>query len=118
MVMPNHEAIYLIDTGDEIVWCDDPTPSPGMSKKDAIPYVREDVVEKQRLSDKHKGMKVSCSGLLVRLANGSKIRQDQRWMLGEMYKHLEEMGKRFYAGDIKAVDEFLQLYCLDGDRPA
>ncbi len=35
---------------------------------------------------------------------------------GEMLNHLEELGQRFYAGDIKVVDEFLQLYALDKYR--
>ena len=39
-------------------------------------------------------------------------------MVGEMLKHLQEVGRRFYAGDIKVVDEFLQLYCLDENRPS
>ena len=34
-----------------------------------------------------------------------------------MLKHLDEMADRYYAGDIAAVDEFLQLYCLDEKRP-
>jgi len=29
-----------------------------------------------------------------------------------MARHLEEMGRRYYAGDVAAVDEFLQLYCI------
>lgn len=69
------------------------------------------------LSGKHKGMRVDYSGLIGRIARGCKVREDQRFMLGELEKHLEEMAKRFYSGDIKVVDEFLQLYCLDGERP-
>lgn len=69
------------------------------------------------LAKKHKGLRVDHSGLLERLANGCKIRPDQRYMLGELDKHLVEMGKKFYEGEISIVDEFLQLYCLDGNRP-
>lgn len=69
------------------------------------------------LAKKHTGMRVDHSGILGRIAGGCKVRQDQRWMCGEMDKHLMEMANRFYAGEISAVDEFLQLYCLDDDRP-
>jgi hypothetical protein len=69
------------------------------------------------LADKHEGMKIDHSGILGRIARGCKVQPHQRWCLGEMDKHLEEMATRFYAGDIKAVDEFLQLYCLDDNRP-
>jgi len=71
----------------------------------------------EHLAKKHTGMRVDHSGVLGRIANGCKVRQDQRFLLGEMDKHLEEMATRFYAGDISAVDEFLQLYCLDDSRP-
>ncbi len=69
------------------------------------------------LADKHTGMRIDHSGILGRIAGGCRVRQDQRWCLGEMDKHLVEMATRFYGGDIKAVDEFLQLYCLDEKRP-
>ena len=69
------------------------------------------------LAVNHKGMRIDHSGILGRIAEGCKVRQDQRWCLGEMSKHLQEMAKRFYTGDMKAVDEFLQLYCLDDERP-
>jgi hypothetical protein len=69
------------------------------------------------LAKKHTGMMIDYSGLLNRIAGGCKVRQDQRWMLGEFSKHLQEMSFRFYSGDIAAVDELLQLYCLDNNRP-
>ena len=69
------------------------------------------------LAPKHKGMRIDHSGILGRIAHGCKVRQDQRWCLGELDRHLEEMAERFYSGDIKVVDEFLQLYCLDDSRP-
>jgi len=62
-------------------------------------------------------MRVSASGLLGRLRDGKKIDRMDRWMLGELLKHMEELGQRFYSGDFKAVDEFLQLYCCDDSRP-
>lgn len=37
-----NDYIYLINMGDEIVWCDSPCPEPGMEVKDAVKYVRVD----------------------------------------------------------------------------
>ncbi|MFM7025185.1 MAG: hypothetical protein ACKOWC_03885 [Limnohabitans sp.] len=34
-------------------------------------------------------------------------------MLDQLTKHMEEMGRRYYSGDTAAVDEFLQLYCVE-----
>ena len=86
------------------------------------PHVTLDVgtklyVKKPVLAEKHKGLRVDHSGILGRIADGCKVRPDQRYILGELDKHLQEMAQRFYSGDIKAVDEFLQLYCLDEHRP-
>lgn len=64
------------------------------------------------LAAKHHGMCISAPGLLARV--GGHLKGGAR----EMLKHLEEMATRYYAGDIAAVDEFLQLYCLDDKRPA
>jgi len=63
------------------------------------------------LAPKHQGMCISARGLLVRV--GGHLKGGAR----EMLKHLDEMATRYYAGDIAAVDEFLQLYCLDEKRP-
>lgn len=63
------------------------------------------------LAQKHTGMKVSAEGAL------KAKRGDLGWFArNEMLNHLKEMSNRFYKGDIKAVDEFLQLYCLDEER--
>jgi hypothetical protein len=75
------------------------------------------IITSATLAPQHKGMRVDHSGVFGRIAKGCKVRLDQRWILGEIDGHLEEMAKRFYAGDISAVDEFLQLYCLDDCRP-
>jgi hypothetical protein len=64
------------------------------------------------LAEKHHGMKISAPGILRRV--GGHLKPGAQ----EMLKHLNEMAARFYAGDVKAVDEFLQLYCLDDDRPS
>jgi len=75
------------------------------------------MIDAKFLAKKHTGMMVDHSGVLGRIARGCKVRPDQRFLLGEMDDNLVEMAERFYAGDISAVDEFLQLYCLDGSRP-
>ena len=66
------------------------------------------------------GMKVSMSGLLLRVAENidhANIQYpDYGYSLRELLKHLQELGKRFYDGDTEVVDEFLQLYCLDENR--
>lgn len=64
-------------------------------------------------SDDHKGMRVSASGLLRNL----ELEGGDRFMVDELSKHLKELGQRFYDGDIRVVDQFLQLYALDDNRP-
>lgn len=68
------------------------------------------------LSLKHTGFRISAKGVLGRIRDNHQITSSLRYACGEMLNHLEELGKRFYAGDIKAIDEFLQLYSLDNDR--
>lgn len=69
------------------------------------------------LGEKHKGMRVSGDGLIGRIANGKRPDRLDRYLLGEMLKNMQEFGSRYYAGDAKAADEFLQLYCFDDTRP-
>lgn len=71
----------------------------------------------QLLAKKHTGMRVDHSGVLGRISKGCRVESHHRYILGEMERNLEEVARRFYAGDIKAVDEFLQLYCFDDHRP-
>lgn len=68
------------------------------------------------LAKKHEGMKISADGILGRIRDGRHHKQ-LNYACGVMLCHLEEMASRFYAGDLSAVDEFLQLYCLDDSRP-
>lgn len=68
------------------------------------------------LATKHEGMKISADGILGRIRDGRHHKQ-LNYACGIMLKHLEEMATRFYAGEPSAVDEFLQLYCLDDARP-
>lgn len=39
--------IYLIDTGEAVVWCDTPKPSPSVNSDDVTEYVRFDVAAQQ-----------------------------------------------------------------------
>ena len=36
------DVIYLIDTGDEISWCDDPNPSGDLEPDDSVAYVKKE----------------------------------------------------------------------------
>lgn len=69
------------------------------------------------LSKKHTGTRISAYGMLGRIRDG-RYYKELNFGCGEMLRHLDEMAERFYSGDMKAVDEFLQLYDLDGHRPA
>lgn len=69
------------------------------------------------LGPKHAGMRVSASGLLSRIARGDRPDAGVRYMVAEMLKHLERLGRDYYDGKPLIVDEFLQCYCLDGNRP-
>lgn len=44
MSIPDHKEIYLIDSGDGVVWCDDPAPGNDMDESDAVKYVRADTI--------------------------------------------------------------------------
>lgn len=69
------------------------------------------------LAQEHTGMKISAHGVLGRIRDG-RYYKGLNFGCGEMLRHLEEMSERFYSGDVKAVDEFLQLYDLAEHRPA
>lgn len=69
------------------------------------------------LAQKHTGSRISAHGVLGRIRDG-RYYKGLNFGCGEMLRHLEEMAERFYSGDAKAVDEFLQLYDLDAQRPA
>ena len=66
------------------------------------------------LAPDHRGMRVNGFRYL-RQAHGTGF----TFMRREMARHVEEMGRRYYAGDVAAVDEFLQLYCIaESERAA
>lgn len=71
------------------------------------------------LAADHKGMKVDYSGMLgqAQSALGSRNLGIAE-MLHQFQLHLEELGRRWYRGDIAVVDELLQLYCVEEDARA
>ena len=72
------------------------------------------MIDEKYLAKKHNGMRVSAGGTLRQVKDcGDGI----KFSCGELLRNLEEMSARFYDGDIGAVDEFLQLFCLDENRP-
>ena len=67
------------------------------------------------LAAKHIGMKVNHSGMLAQASKATRRHREDfhAFMLDELCRNLQELGSRYYAGDVKAVDEFLQLYCVE-----
>lgn len=59
------------------------------------------------LAKDHAGMRVNGLRYLKQSSG-----QGYSYMRRGMAKHLEELGRRYYAGDVAVVDEFLQLYCI------
>ena len=74
-------------------------------------------IEKTFLAPRRTGMKISAHGVLGRIRDG-RYYKGLDFFCGEMLRHLEQLAVLFYAGDIQAVDEFLQLYDLAEHRPA
>ena len=63
------------------------------------------------LSKDQIGMRVNYKRMLDEAARNSRS-SVSRFMLAELQRLIGDMGHRFYAGDIGAVDEFLQLFCV------
>jgi hypothetical protein len=68
------------------------------------------------LGHEHKGMRVDYRGMFKQSIRGLRDTPGMAFMLSEIEKHLTEAGSRFYAGDLKVVDEFFQLYCVAQDE--
>lgn len=68
------------------------------------------------LAPKHTGLKVDYSGLLKSARHGLRREPGTAEMLNQLEEHLSELGRRWYSGDQTAVDEFLQLYCIQRVR--
>lgn len=78
----------------------------------------QDEMKAVPLGKEHTGFMVDYSGMIRQCTDVIKRKSAfQAEILRQFQKHLEELGKRFYAGDLTVVDEFLQLYCVaDDDR--
>ena len=62
------------------------------------------------LANDHRGLRLSARRVLTENGRGfTAIRRG-------IAEHLEEVAKRYYAGDVAVVDEFLQLYCFGSDE--
>lgn len=71
------------------------------------------------LAADHHGMRVDYHGLLRQVQGGLRSDPALAEMVRQLHDHLTELGKRWYAGDRKVVDELLQLYGIeDGARRA
>ncbi len=72
------------------------------------------------LASEHQGMRVAYSGLLGQcrraLCEGGHSAHAE--MLRQLQAHLQELGRRWYAGDVAVVDELLQLYCVEAEARA
>jgi len=92
----------------------------GMAAGPATPAEQERT-QHVLLADDHKGMRVDYTGLFKQ-ARGALARGMKEPALAEMLRqlqeHLTELGQRWYAGDAAAVDEILQLYCIEKDARA
>ena len=66
------------------------------------------------LAADHSGMKVDYRGLFSQVQRAIK-RSDPGYaeMLRQLEGHITELGLRWYEGDTDAVDELLQLYCVE-----
>jgi hypothetical protein len=72
-------------------------------------------IKRDYCAEKHTGTRISAHGILGRIRDGRYFKE-LNFGCGTLLRHLEQMASRFYAGDVKAVDEFLQLYDLDDER--
>lgn len=99
----DHAAAALLN------WAETLQPSPAPS-----------LVCTKTLASDHQGMRVDYSGLLSQCQRA--LREGGPSALAEMLRqlqgHLQELGRRWYAGDVAVVDELLQLYCVEAEARA
>lgn len=67
------------------------------------------------LAAEHEGMRVDYHGLLRQAQDGLRGEPGIAEMIRQLHDHLTELGRRWYTGDRRVVDEFLQLYCIESD---
>lgn len=65
------------------------------------------------LAPAHTGMRVDYRGLLSQARDGLRAEPGLAEMLRQLQDHLQELGERWYDGDMAVVDELLQLYGIE-----
>ena len=60
------------------------------------------------------GMRANALSILRNPRNDKLL----KFLRGEIARNLEELGRRYYAGDLSAVDEFLQCFSIGRDERA
>jgi hypothetical protein len=60
------------------------------------------------------GMRTSALSVLRNPRNDKML----KFLRGEIARNMEELGRRYYAGDLSAVDEFLQCFSIGRDERA
>ena len=71
------------------------------------------------LAEDHQGMRVDYRGLLGQVRRElERTAGGHAEMLRQLQGHMTELGIRYYGGDLSAVDEFLQLYCVEREARA
>lgn len=71
------------------------------------------------LAPDHKGMKIDFpSAVRDGIEANRESSPTTAFLLAQLETHLNQIGKRWYAGDQTVVDEFLQLYCIAEDERA
>lgn len=61
-----------------------------------------------------KGMRANALSVLRNQRNDKML----KFLRGEIARNMEELGRRYYAGDLAAVDEFLQCFSIGRDERA
>lgn len=70
------------------------------------------------LAAPHTGMRVDYRGLFRQARAGLHAEPGLAEMLRQLQDHLQELGQRWYAGDMAVVDELLQLYGIESKARA
>lgn len=78
---------------------------------------RERALDKKELiGAKYNDMRMSTK-FLDRIGRGGRVGEDSRFACEELFRHLRVAAEAYYDGRLHLVDQFFQLYDLDGNRP-
>lgn len=119
---PSIDYEDLLDQAKDLIHC-------GCSVNGAFEWLLEQLTDGEALAAlpaqamdlaaDHCGMRVDYHGLLRQVQDGLRSEPGLAEMVRQLHGHLTELGRRWYAGDRKVVDELLQLYGIeDGARRA